>query len=402
MSPHSGKSLANLLARIATQCNFFICGMLFATWGVHVPTVKAQYGLSDASLSWLMLVAGIGALLGLTQVGKWVARHGARKVVLLCGLFMSLPLAALLYMPGYPGLVVMLFIYGLFNGSFDVAMNAEAVAVEHSYKRPIMSSFHGFFSLGGMAGALVASLVAASDLPATWHLVGVCTIGYLFVLLASFYMLPLEATHAPEEAKEPFRLPSGTILLLGIMSALGMVGEGAMYDWSTLYMRDELGSPQQFAALAYGAFSAAMALGRFGGDWARVRLGDRAMLQTTAWLSAIAMGATLAIAHPVAALIGFGLVGVGFSNMVPVMFSVAAKVPGITPAKGIAGVSSLGYLGFMMGPPMIGYLAHHSRLSMALLVVAIFAVAVALLTRPAMKRISGPDKAQQVLADDKP
>lgn len=390
-----------LLARLATQCHFFICGLLFASWGVHVPTVKAQYGLSDAALSWLMLAAGIGALIGLSQVGKWVARHGTRKVLLLCGLFMCLPLALLLYMPGYVGLLVMLFCYGLFNGSFDVAMNAEAVAVEKAYARPIMSSFHGFFSLGGMAGALVASGIAAAGIPPAWSLIGICAIGYGFIALASSRMLPVEATHSPEEAHASFSLPSGTILLLGVMSALGMVGEGAMYDWSTLYMRDELGSPQQLAALAYGAFSAAMALGRFGGDWARARLGDRSMLRLTAWLSTIAMGATLAIAHPLAALIGFGLVGIGFSNMVPVMFSVAAKVPGVTPAKAIAGVSSLGYVGFMMGPPMIGYIAHNTRLSLALLVVAVFAAAVALLTGPAMHRIeSQPGKAKALTADE--
>lgn len=380
-----------LKARIATQCHFFICGMLFATWGVHVPTVKAQYGLSDAALSWLMLAAGVGALIGLSQVGKWVARHGARKVVLATGLLMCAPLAVLLLMPGYFSLLAALFCYGLFNGSFDVAMNAEAVAVEHAYKRPIMSSFHGFFSAGGMAGALVASAIAAIDVAPIYHLAGGAIVGFVLIALASAWMMPVEATHSPEEAaKEGFRLPHGTILLLGVMAALGMVGEGAMYDWSTLYMRDVLGSPQQVAALAYGTFSAAMAIGRFGGDWARARMGSSAILQLTSWLSAIAMTASLAIGNPWAALIGFSLVGIGFSNMVPVLFSAAARVPGVTPANGIAGVSAVGYVGFMMGPPMIGGIAHGSSLSLALLVVAVFAVAIALLSRSAMRQIAEP------------
>jgi len=309
--------------------------------------------------------------------------------VLATGFLMCVPLALLLLMPGYAGLLAALFCYGLFNGSFDVAMNAEAVAVEHAYKRPIMSSFHGFFSAGGMAGALVASAVAALDIAPIYHLAGAAILGFALIALASAWMMPVEATHSPEEAATGgFRLPRGTILLLGVMAALGMVGEGAMYDWSTLYMRDVLGSPQEQAALAYGAFSAAMALGRFGGDWARAHLGSSAILQITAWLSAVAMTATLAIGHPWAALVGFAIVGIGFSNMVPVLFSAAAKVPGITPANGIAGVSAIGYVGFMMGPPVIGGIAHGSGLSFALLIVAVFAVAVALLTRSAMRQVA--------------
>lgn len=391
MTHHPAPERAPLKARLATQCHFFICGMVFATWGVHVPTVKAQYGLSDAALSWLMLAAGVGALIGLSQVGKWVARHGARKVVLATGLMMCAPLAVLLLMPGYAGLLLMLFCYGLFNGSFDVAMNAEAVAVEHAYKRPIMSSFHGFFSLGGMAGALVASVIAALDVAPIYHLAGASIIGFALIALASAWMMPVEATHSPEEAaRDGFRLPHGTILLIGVMAAMGFVGEGAMYDWSTLYMHDVLHSPQHQAALAYGAFSGAMAAGRFGGDWVRAKLGSQATVWWSSWLSALAMTASLAAGHPWVALIGFSLVGIGFSNIVPVLFSAAARVPGTAPATGIAGVSSVGYVGFMMGPPVIGAIASGSSLAFALLLVAVFAVGVALLSRRAMRELAEP------------
>ncbi|MBS1208133.1 MAG: transporter [Proteobacteria bacterium] len=362
--------------------------MLFATWGVHVPTVRQQFGLSEASLSWLMLAVCIGALISLTQVGGWVARHGARQVVLLGGLLIALPLAWLLWVPAYAMLLASLFLFGLASGAFDVAMNAEAVAVEQAYGRPIMSSFHGFFSLGGLTGALLGSLAAATHTVPWLHLGGSALIGFAMVWLASQHMLPLPAASATNEDQAGFRLPHGTILLLGLLAALGLIGEGAMYDWSTLYMVKELDSPQQIAALGYGAFSGAMAAGRFGGDWLRGRLGAARTLSLSAWIAAVAMSATLAIGHPLAALPGFALVGLGFSNMIPVLFSAAAKVPGVTAAHGIAGVSGVGYLGFMLGPPLIGAIAHATRLSIALLVVAVFSAIAALLTHRALRAAS--------------
>lgn len=373
-----------LAARIATNAHFFVAGFLFATWGVHVPTVKAVYGLSEAQLSWLMLAAGIGSIMSMTRVGGWVARHGARPVVLIGGVAIWLPVSLLLHVPSFFSLLVLLFVFGVGSGAFDVAMNAEAVAVENAYRRPIMSSFHGFFSSGGMVGAGLGSLVAALGIAPGFHLLGACAAAAVTIWLASRRMLPTEATHSPDEAHVGFSLPTGPILLLGLLAAAGLVGEGAMYDWSTLYMVKELDSPQQIAALGYGAFSGAMALGRFGGDRVRSRLGIERTLRWSSALSAIAMAATLAIGHPVAALIGFGLVGVGFSNIIPVLFSAAAQIPGISPARGIAGVSSCGYLGLMLGPPLIGGIATQSSLAFGLLVVAVFAALVALLAHRAV------------------
>lgn len=373
-----------LAARVATQTHFFVSGMLFATWGVHVPTVKALFALSEYQLAGLMLAGGFGALLGLTQVGKWVATHGARPVVIAGGVVMAAPLALLLHMPNFVALLALMFAFGLSTSAFDVAINAEAVAVEHAYRRPVMSSFHGCFSLGGLAGAGIGSAVAMFDVAATTHMLAASITGGLAILLASRSMLPDEATHSPDEANTGFKLPRGPLLLLGILAVLGLVGEGAMYDWSTLYMSKELGSPQAQAALAYGAFSAAMAAARFAGDWVRARIGPAPLLRASSWLAAAGMTAALLIGTPWAALIGFALVGIGFSNVVPVLFAAAAKVPGVTPANGIASVSSCGYLGFMIGPPLIGVIAQHWGLDVGLFVVAVFAAAVALMTGKAM------------------
>lgn len=378
-----------LLARIATKGHFFICGLLFATWGVHVPTVKAQFGLTEAQLAWLMLSAGIGSLLALTRVGGWVARHGARPVVLSGAAMVSACLAALLFMPGYPWLLLLMFGFGLGSGGFDVAMNAEAVAVEREMDKPIMSSFHGFFSLGGLAGALLGSLVATIELQPPTHMLLTSLLGYALVWFAARAMLPTHATHSPEEHHQGFRLPHGTVLLIGLLAAFALVSEGAMYDWSTLYMAQVLDSPASIAALGYAAFSGAMAAGRFGGDWLRGRLGANLTLQISAWMAGAAMLAALLAGQRWAAIAGFALVGLGLSNVIPVLFSAAARVPGASPATGIAGVSGVGYLGFMIGPPLIGAIAQHHGLTTGLMVVVVFAVVVALLTPRAMRGTRG-------------
>jgi fucose permease len=169
-----------------------------------------------------------------------------------------------------------------------------------------------------------------------------------------------------------FALPRGVLALLGILAALGLIAEGAMYDWSVLYMTQELHSEPGFAALAYASFSAAMAAARFGGDWVRERVSPPVLMSSSAALAAVSMAAVLWIAHPVAALVGFALVGLGFANVVPVLFSTAAKVDA-NPAHGIAVVASLGYLGMMAGPPLIGIIAEYASLTVGLVSVAVFA-----------------------------
>ncbi|MBP6463186.1 MAG: MFS transporter, partial [Rubrivivax sp.] len=162
------------------------------------------------------------------------------------------------------------------------------------------------------------------------------------------------------------------------------VGEGAMYDWSVLYLRQELGAPTSIASMGYASFSGAMAAGRFGGDWVRARVRPAPLLRASGVLAALGMVLALAVPHPMAALAGFALVGLGFANMVPVLFSAAGQLPGIAPAQGIAAVASVGYFGMMAGPPLIGFIAEARSLAAGLLVVVFFAVVVAALARRAL------------------
>jgi predicted MFS family arabinose efflux permease len=362
--------------RWASRTQFFCSGFVFATWGVHIPTVKAHYGVGEAELGLAMLAAGGGALLGLTQASRWIGRHGARRTAAVCGTTYALLLAGLLAMPSYAALLGLLAVFGVVTSAFDVAINTEAAQLELRDGRPLMSGMHGMFSLGGMVGAVTGGAALAAQLRPALHLLLVAAAMALAVLLSSRWMLPRAAT-AFASAGNGFRLPRGMLALLGALAALGLIAEGAIYDWSVLYLQQELGSPQQQAALAYASFSAAMALARFGGDAMRARFAPAVLLRGSALLAAVSMSVVLLTGLPWLALIGFAGVGVGFANVVPILFAASARVPGVEPARGIAAVSAAAYLGFMAGPPVIGFLAQLSSLTHALYLVVAFAVALA-------------------------
>jgi predicted MFS family arabinose efflux permease len=362
--------------RWASRAQFFGSGFIFATWGVHIPTVKIHYGVDEAALGLAMLAAGVGALLGLTQASRWIGRHGARGTAGLCGAIYALLLAGLLAMPSYGALLGLLAVFGVLTGVFDVAINTEAAQLELRNGHPLMSGMHGMFSQGGMAGAVTGGAALAAGMAPQSHLALVAAAMALTIALSSRWMLPKEAT-AFTSTGDGFRLPHGALAVLGVLAALGLIAEGAIYDWSVLYLKQELGSPQQQAALAYASFSAAMAATRFAGDAMRARFSPALLLRGSAWLAAASMTLVLLADAPWLALIGFAGVGVGFANVVPILFAASARVPGVEPARGIAAVSAAAYLGFMAGPPAIGFLAQLSSLTAALYIVVAFAAALA-------------------------
>ena len=232
-----------------------------------------------------------------------------------------------------------------------------------------MSGFHGMFSLGGMVGAALGSALLARQVDGATHLVVVALCGAVAIATGCALML---RTVSGAHGSGGLELPRGILALLGVLGALGLIAEGAMYDWSVLYMKQELSSEASFAALAYASFSAAMAAARFGGDWIRERVSPAVLMSGSAALAAAAMAVVLLVGHPVVALVGFALVGLGFANVVPVLFSAAAKVDP-NPAHGIAVVASVGYLGMMAGPPLIGIIAEHASLTLGLATVSLFA-----------------------------
>ncbi|WP_255989385.1 MFS transporter [Chitinolyticbacter albus] len=357
-----------LSARIATMLLFFASGASYATWGVHIPTIKAKFGLTEASLSLAMFAIAGGAIVTMKPLGRWVAHAGSARASVLGALGFAVCTAAILAMPSFVLLLPALLLFGITNAAYDVAMNAQAATVETHHGQPIMSSFHGMFSLGGMIGAAVGGALIAAGIDPWAHCAGMAAITAAVALWSRTRLLP---DHPAEPASAGKRGQSNRLLLiLGVLAFFGLVGEGAMYDWTAIYMQDVVFATPYWVGWGYAAFSGGMAAGRFAGDVLRARLGTERLLAASGWMGVI--GIALAIAWPATApaLAGFALMGLGAANLVPIFFVAASRLPGVAPAEGIAAVARLAYVGLLLGPVIIGGIAHASSLRIALAVVA--------------------------------
>lgn len=361
-------------AAIRTQ--FFVLGLALGAWGAQVPSVKGHYALDERELSLALLSAAVGAVLCLFAAGRLVARFGARQCIQLAGLVMLASLLVVLQFEAYGALLVLMLLFGAGGALFDVAINAEGNTLETEAGRKVMSGLHAMFSLGGMAGALLCSGLYRLSVPAAVQLAAIA----LALVPALLWASARASGRYPnsDDTPVPISWPRGALLWIGLLTALCMVAEGAMYDWSALFVRQELRTDEATGALGFAAFSAAMAAGRLVGDRVRERFATLALLRGSGALAAAGMALALSVGAPWAALLGFMLVGLGLANVVPVLFAAAAQVPGVSAAAGVAAVSSIGYMGFMVGPPMIGALASWASLGTALWVVALFAVLMAL------------------------
>jgi fucose permease len=365
-------------ARIATMALFFIAGMMYASWGVHVPTVRDRFHLSPALLSCALFAVAGGSIAAMTTIGGWIARVGTRRACLAGGLTMSVCGALILVVPSFWMLLVVLALFGGGMATLDVAMNAEASVVEESLGRPIMSSLHGMFSLGGMAGAAVGGALLARGMAPALHLLLASALAAL-VLVAS---CPAVLPHVPhpthgEHARTGNRWRTPALWALGGIALIALIAEGAMYDWATVYMRDVVVSTPALASAAYAAFSGGMAAARFAGDAVRKRFGAPQLVMASASLACAGMIGALVLPFAFTALAGFTLMGLGLANMMPVLFAAAARVKGIHAAEGLAHVAGIAYFGLLFGPVVIGAITQVTNLTVGLAVVALCSALIA-------------------------
>lgn len=358
----------------ATRTLFAALGVVSAAWGVHIPSVKAHYGLGEAALSLVLVAAASGAVLALFFAGRVIGRLGARNAAALCALVMAFSLGMALHWPSFGLLLLSMVLFGSSLSVYDVAINTEGAALEIAGQRAIMGGLHGMFSVGGMAGAALASGLLRAQVSAAWQLAGVGLCVGLWVLVVSRWMLPT-APPVQASSQQPvhFAWPRGVLLVIGLLIFAGMSAEGAMYDWCVLYLQQELHMPQDQAALGYAAFSGAMAAMRFAADGLRARWPEQLLLRASGATAAIAMALVLLSGSPWGSVAGYALVGAGLAMVVPILYGAASRVPGTTSAAAIAAVSSIGYCGFMVGPPLIGAIAQHLSLTAALGVVVLAA-----------------------------
>jgi predicted MFS family arabinose efflux permease len=357
---------------------FFLNGSLFAAWVSRLPAIQLRHGLSNGALGLALLVVALGAVIAMPLAGWLISRTGSAKVCKAATLLYGAALPALVFAPDLPLFALTLLAFGASHGALDVAMNAQAVAVERRYERPIMSSFHAFFSAGGFVGAAIGAVLAAHELRPLIHLSIVALasgVGALFIfphLLGSTEQEP--SASVSTNAAFPWRQRG--LLALGAIALCTMMGEGAMADWTAVYLRNQLRTTESFAAIGYAAFSIAMLAGRFGGNYLTTRIGPLNLVRISGTLSAIGLTSALIVKEPAPALFGFACVGAGFATVVPIVFSAAGRSKGVSPGMAIASVTTLGYLGFLAGPPLIGFLAEVFGLRYALGVI----IATSLLT----------------------
>ncbi|GAA5058950.1 putative MFS family arabinose efflux permease [Thermocatellispora tengchongensis] len=371
-------------ARVATCLLFLLSGLAIGTWTSRIPAIKDALGLTDGLLSVGLLGIAAGAIAGMQAVGRLVDRHGSRRVMIPAALAQGAVLVLPGVMPNLPALVAALLVFGAVHGALDVSMNAGAVDVERAAGRPLMSSFHAVFSLGGFLGAALGAGFAHAGLsPALTFLAA----GVLIAAMAAWaaaWALPAAApsTTAPSAAPDGPATDGRTggrgVLFLGVLAFCCLVGEGAAADWSTVYVRFDLGASASLAAMAYAAFSIAMMAGRLAGDRLAAWLGPVTLVRACGALATGGLGAALLIGHPIAALIGFGLFGAGLSCIVPQVFSAAGHRDPAQAGRALARVASIGYAGFLSGPVLIGGVAEPAGLPRALAIPVVLAMFVAL------------------------
>jgi fucose permease len=372
---HAGPSLA--AAKAASRAGFVALGVLSGMWGVHIPSLKQQWSLSEASLSGLLFVVALGALSALGVAGRLVGRFGARRTALAAATLASTMLASLLILPWLPLLCAALALFGACMSVYDVAVNTGGTAIESQSGSPILGQLHGLFSLGAMGGAALAALLLRSPLAPALQISLMVFSATLLVAWRSGGMLEATPANAPGGLVH-FTWPQGRLLLIGLLVLCSFLAEGVMCDWSVLYLKQELTLSETHAGLGYALFAGAMAAGRFGTDALRKRCGEALLLRLGGGLCSGAMAVALLARQPALAYAGIALAGLGLAPVVPILLKAATKVPGSTPAAAIASAASLGYAGFMAGPPLVGALANTFSLTAALGVVVMAGALLAL------------------------
>jgi MFS family permease len=365
-------------ARGAVAAVFFLNGMIFGSWAARIPAVRDRVDLSDGELGLALACAAIGSIIAMPIAGGRAARIGSRRATRAALALMSVGVAVVALAPSLPVLCALLFLLGGAMGSCDVTMNAHGVEVERRYGRAILAGFHAAFSIGGLAGAALGALAAGAGLDVRVHLALVGAVAAVVGLTWSRRFLGGDAD-AVGHAEPVFVRPPRRLLALGALAFACLLIEGASADWSAVYLRDELGTAAGVAALAFTAFSITMTVGRLFGDRLVDRFGPLTIVRAGGALAAIGFGLGLAIAEPIAGIVGFACLGAGMSGIVPIVFRASGHMPGMAAGVGLAAVSSTGYLGFLVGPPTIGGIAELTSLPSALVVLVALAAIVALL-----------------------
>jgi MFS family permease len=372
-------------ARVAVTAAFVLNGVGIGSWAARVPAVQDGLALSNARLGLALFGIALGAIVSMVITGGLIDRHGSRTVLRVASVAFGVSLALPAAMPSLALLTISLFAMGACSGAMDVSMNANGVEVEARYGRPVLASMHAAFSAGGLVGAGIGAIVAAAGIGVRPHLAGVG----LVVAVGSWVSgrrLHSEGRRTGAHRARLVARPPRRLVAIGTIAFLCMLAEGSAADWSAVYLAEPLSAGAAVAALGFAAFSAAMIVGRLVGDRILTRVGATRVLVSGAAISAGGLGLALLVGRPVVGIVGFACLGAGLAGVVPIAFRTGATTPGVASGVGLAAVATMGYTGFLVGPPLIGAVAGVSTLPRALVIVVAAVGAIAPLAR--MARLS--------------
>ncbi|MFT2009940.1 MFS transporter [Pontibacter sp. 13R65] len=360
--------------RKAVGALFFLQGICFASWGSRIPTIQQQLGLSETQLGMVLFALPVGQMLSLPFTGWLISKVGSWRILVWSAVLYAAVLVGVGAAPSIFLLVLALFIFGILANTVNIAVNTQAVGVETLYDKPIMASFHGLWSLAGFTGAAIGSYMIGNGILPVQHFLIIMGFTFVGVALSSRFVLKQDVNVDPDQPI--FVKPDKSLVSLGLLAFCSLICEGAMFDWSGVYFKKVVMAENAWIGAGYTAFMCTMASGRFVADRVASKIGLRRILQASGVL--IALGLLIAVIFPYlwSSIIGFLLVGFGVSSVVPLVYSAAGKSKVMSPGMALAAVSTIGFLGFLLGPPVIGLVAGASSLRLSFTIIAFMGLCV--------------------------
>jgi len=365
--------------RWAVSLFYFAMGLCFATWASRIPDIKASLHLSESDLGSILFALPFGQLIVMPFSGKLVTKYGSHRILVLSLALYALALTNLGLAEKPWQLSAGLFLFGIFGNLSNIAVNTQGVYTEGLFKRTIMSSFHGAWSTAGFSGALIGIAMLALKLSPFEHFVIAAIIVFILMAANYKYLIKAKEKKSTEKKKKFFTKPDGVLIWLGIIGFCCMASEGVMFDWSGVYFKEIVKAPGPLVILGYTSFMIMMASGRFLGDRLIYKYGRKRVLQISGLLISIGLFTSVFLPYLVPSTLAFMLVGLGVSTIVPTVYSIAGKNTTVAPGEALTIVSSVSFLGFLMGPPVIGFIAEAAGLQFSFAFIGIFGVMIAIM-----------------------
>lgn len=370
---------SNRAVRLGVSLFYFAQGLCFASWASRIPDIKHALNLSDAALGSILLCLPFGQLLTMPTSGRLTAKYGSKTMLTLAAPFYFICLTNIALASAPWHLALALFLFGIVGNLCNISLNTQAVIAENHIRKPIMSSFHGSWSLGMFTGALIGLLMMNLHANLFVHFWTIAIISFIHIYINHRFLVISTAPPVTPVKRKLFLKPEGILLQLGIIAFCAMATEGALMDWSGVYFKEVVHAPAKWVVLGYVSYAGMMTVGRFLGDKLIFKYGRKQLLQLCGITISVGMFLSVIFPNIVTAAVGFMLVGLGVSIIIPMLYSVAGNNNKVSASVALAMVSSVGYFGFLFGPPLIGYISELFNLRFSFALVGCFGILITIL-----------------------